>query len=141
MVGRRGKNVSCSLGIEEAGLPGSPGFTLLVLSGEGRTCGVPTRDRSMPQQKTRSARIEARITPDGLAIVKRAAEIQGRSVSDFVVAAAQEAAYQTIERVEIIRLSVEDQRLLAEALLNPPDPAPALVRAAENHRRLVRRSE
>jgi uncharacterized protein (DUF1778 family) len=95
----------------------------------------------MPQQPARSARIEARITPDGLAIVKRAAEIQGRSLSDFVVAAAQEAAYQTIERVEIIRLSAEDQRLFAEALLNPPAPAPALVRAAENHRRLVRRSE
>jgi hypothetical protein len=26
---------------------------------------------------------------------------------------------------------------LAEALLNPPEPAPALVRAAEHHRRLV----
>ena len=95
----------------------------------------------MPQDQPRSARIEARISPDGLAIVKRAAEIQGRSVSDFVVAAAQEAAYQTIERVEIIRLSIEDQRLFAEALLNPPEPAPALVRAAENHRRLVRRNE
>ena len=64
----------------------------------------------MAQQKTRTARIEARITPDGLAIVKRAAEIQGRSLSDFVVAAAQEAAHQTIERVEIIRLSVEGLR-------------------------------
>jgi hypothetical protein len=40
---------------------------------------------------------------------------------------------------EIIRLSVEDQRLLAEALLNPPEPAPALVRAAERHRRVVQK--
>jgi uncharacterized protein (DUF1778 family) len=95
----------------------------------------------MPQQQTRTARIEARISPDGLAIVKRAAEIQGRSLSDFVVAAAQEAAYRTIEEVEIIRLSAEDQRLLAEALLNPPEPAPALLRAFENYQRVVRRSE
>ena len=95
----------------------------------------------MSRRQMRSARIEARISPDGLAIVKRAAEIQGRSLSDFVVAAAQEAAYRTIEEVEIIRLSAEDQRILAEALLNPPEPAPALVRAAENYRRLVRRSE
>jgi uncharacterized protein (DUF1778 family) len=98
-------------------------------------------DGPMPQQQTRTARIEARISPDGLKIVKRAAEIQGRSLSDFVVAAAQEAAYRTIEEVEIIRLSAEDQRLLAEALLNPPEPAPALVRAFENYRRVVRRSE
>jgi uncharacterized protein (DUF1778 family) len=95
----------------------------------------------MAQQKTRTARIEARITPDGLAIVKRAAEIQGRSLSDFVVAAAQEAAHQTIERVEIIRLSVEDQRILAEAILNPPPLAPAMERAIEHYRRVVKASE
>ena len=39
----------------------------------------------MPQQPARSSRIEARIAPDALEIVKRAAEIQGRSVSEFVV--------------------------------------------------------
>jgi uncharacterized protein (DUF1778 family) len=91
----------------------------------------------MPQEQTRTARLEARIAPDALAVVKRAAEIQGRSVSDFVVAAAQEAANRTIEETEIIRLSVQDQRLLAEALLNPPEPTPALVSAAKKYRRLV----
>ena len=95
----------------------------------------------MSQRQTRSARIGARINPDGLAIVKRAAEIQGRSLSDFVAAAAQEAAYRTIEEVEIIRLSPEDQRLLAEALLNPPPLAPAMERAIEHYRRVVKASE
>jgi len=95
----------------------------------------------MSQRQTRSVRLEARISPDGLAIVKRAAEIQGRSLSDFVVAAAQEVAYRTIEEVEIIRLSPEDQRLLAEALLNPPPVAPALERAMEHYRRVVKASE
>jgi uncharacterized protein (DUF1778 family) len=74
----------------------------------------------MPPEQTRTARLEARIAPDALAVVKRAAETQGRSVSDFVVTAAQEAAHCTIEETEIIRLSVQDQRLMAEALLNPP---------------------
>ncbi len=92
----------------------------------------------MPQEPSRTARIEARIAPDALAVVKRAAEIQGRSLSDFVVAAAQEAANRTIEETQIIRLSVEDQRAFAEAILHPPEPTPALLRAAEAHRRLVR---
>ena len=91
----------------------------------------------MPNEPTRTARIEARISPDALAVVKRAAEIQGRSVSDFVVAAAQEAAHRTIEETQIIRLSVEDQRALAEAILNPPPLAPAMERAIERYRKIV----
>ena len=87
--------------------------------------------------QTRSTRLEARVSPDALAVLKRAAEIQGRSLSDFVVAAAQEAAEKTIAETQIIRLSVADQRLLAEALLNPPEPTPALRRARDAHRQLV----
>jgi len=92
----------------------------------------------MPSEPNRTARLEARITPDALAVVKRAAELQGSSVSDFVVTAAQQAAHRVIEETQVIRLSVEDQRAFAEAILNPPQPSPALIRAAEAHRRLIR---
>ena len=94
----------------------------------------------MPQGPTRTARLEARIAPDALAVVKRAAEIQGRSVSDFVVAAAQEAAHRTIEQTQIIRLSVEDQRAFAEAILNPPPLAPAMERAIDRYRGVITES-
>lgn len=95
----------------------------------------------MPPEPNRTARIEARIAPEVLAIVRRAAEIQGRSVSDFVVAAAQEAASRTIEETQIIRLSVEDQRVFAEAIVNPAAPSAALLRAAEAHRALIKTPE
>lgn len=91
----------------------------------------------MQKQTTRSARIEARISPEMLEIVKRAAEIQGRSISDFVVTAAQDAARQAIERTNMILLSMEDQRRLVEALTNPPEPNTALRKAKEAHKRLV----
>ncbi len=84
-------------------------------------------------QNAKTTRVHARIAPAVLEAVKRAAELQGRSVSDFIVAAAQEAAHRTIEEAEIIRLSVEDQRLFAEALLHPPAPNDALSRAARLH--------
>ena len=72
-----------------------------------------------------------------LSVMKRAAEIQGRSVSDFVVSAAQEAAQRTIEETAIIRLSIEDQLALAEAILNPPEPNEALRKAADAYKRVV----
>jgi uncharacterized protein (DUF1778 family) len=86
---------------------------------------------------SRTSRIEARIAPDALAIVKRAAELQGRSLSDFVVAAAQEAAHRTIEATQIIRLAAEDQVKFADLLLNPPPLSPAMQRAIEAHARLI----
>jgi len=93
------------------------------------------------QDSSKTARIEARIAPDALAIVKRAAELQGRSISDFVVAAAQEAASRAIEDAQIIRLSLEDQRAFAAAILNPPPPSAALERAAAAHRTLIGNAE
>jgi len=94
----------------------------------------------MPTEHRRSARIEARIAPDALAVVKRAAELQGRSVSDFIVAAAQEAAHRTIEETNIIRLSIEDQQRFVDLLLNPPPLSSALERARKAHSRLIRES-
>ena len=91
----------------------------------------------MPSQSNRTARIEARIAPEALAVVRRAAELQGRSVSDFVVAAAQDAARKAIEETQVIRLSVEDQRAFVDAILNPPPLAQALKRAIARHRRLI----
>jgi uncharacterized protein (DUF1778 family) len=95
------------------------------------------RARKAWATRRRTARIEARIAPEALAVVKRAAEIQGRSLSDFVVAAAQEVAHRTIEETYIIRLSVEDQRRFVELLLNPPELAPAMKRALLAHAELI----
>lgn len=88
-------------------------------------------------ESARTARVEARIAPDALAVVRRAAELQGRSVSDFLVAAALKDAHQTIEDAQIIRLSVDDQHRFADLLLNPPALAPAMQRALKARKRLI----
>ena len=90
----------------------------------------------MAQETQTTARLEARLPNDVHALLKRAAEIEGRTLTDFVVSAAREAACRTIETAGIIRLSVEDQRQIAKALLNPPKPAPALKKAFRRRREL-----
>jgi uncharacterized protein (DUF1778 family) len=84
-----------------------------------------------------TARLEARISTELHAMLKRAAEIQGRSLTDFVVSAVQEAAQRTIEQGEVIRLSLADSERFAQALLSPPDPSPALERAFARRRKLL----
>ncbi len=94
----------------------------------------------MGQESTRSARIEARIAPDALRIVKRAAELQGRSVSDFVVDSAVNMARKAVEETDIVRLAVEDQRAVAEAIFNPPPLTPGLERAIDRYKGLIKSS-
>lgn len=67
----------------------------------------------MKTDKSPISGLEARLPTHVYDMLKRAEEIQGRTLSDFVVAVSSEAARQTIENAEIIRLSVEDQRLFA----------------------------
>ena len=86
--------------------------------------------------RTTTSRLEARLPGDVHALLKRAAEIEGRSLTDFVVAAASAAARKTIEEAGMIRLSAEDQQAFAEALISPPPLAPALKRAFKHRRRL-----
>ena len=90
----------------------------------------------MKQEALSIARLEARLPHDVMARLKRAAEIQGRTLTDFVVAAADEAACRAIQEAEIIRLSIEGQRQIAAAILNPPTPTPALRRAAKRYCKL-----
>ena len=84
-----------------------------------------------------TSRLEARLPASVYATLKRAAELKGRSLSDFVVSAAHDAAQRAIEEDSIIRLSAEDQRRFAEALINAPAPNAALKRAKRLHRAQV----
>jgi uncharacterized protein (DUF1778 family) len=80
-----------------------------------------------------ASRLEARLPANIYALVKHAAELKGRSITDFVVSAAHEAAQRAIEEEGVLRLSVEDQQRFAEALINPPEPGEALQRAKRLH--------
>lgn len=93
--------------------------------------------RQKPISRTRAARLEARISRNQKALFRRAAELQGRTLTDFVVTNLQEAAARTIEETRIIRLSKDDSRNFIEALLNPRSPNQKLRAAARRYMRLI----
>jgi uncharacterized protein (DUF1778 family) len=92
------------------------------------------RERSAT--RPRPERIEARLSSEAKAVIQRAADISGRSVSDFVVTSALEAATVTIREHGVIVLSARDTETFVEALLNPTGPNEALLAAARRHREL-----
>lgn len=83
------------------------------------------------------SRLEARISTDLHALLKRAAELQNVTMTDFVISAVQEAAQMAVTQAEIIRLSLDDQQRFAQALLAPPKAAPALKRAFARRHKLL----
>jgi uncharacterized protein (DUF1778 family) len=89
------------------------------------------------QVSSRQARLEARLTPEVHEILKRAAELEGRTLTDFVVAAASAAARQTIAQNEVLQLSSTSSQMFASLLVDPPPPSPALERARAHHERLI----
>jgi uncharacterized protein (DUF1778 family) len=98
---------------------------------------MPYNESAMKSAPSTPARLEARLPNAVLTRLKRAAEIQGRTLTDFVVAAADAAACRAIEQTEIIRLSIDDQRQIVKALSNPPKPTLALKRAFRRRRQLL----
>ena len=83
-------------------------------------------------------RLEARVSPEAKALCQKAATLQGRSLTDFVVTSAVEAAARTVREHEFVELSRRDRIAFVEALLNPPAPNARLQKAMQRHDRLVR---
>ena len=88
---------------------------------------------SMPSI-ARAERLEARITPGQKRLLQRAADLEGRSLTDFVVSSAQAAAKNVIEEHQVLRLSARDSERFVNALLNPPKPNENLLRAARRYK-------
>lgn len=78
-------------------------------------------------------RIEVRCTDDQRSLIDKALDLSGRSLTDFVLSAVQEAAMHTIKDYEIISLNRHDSLALAAALLKPATPNERLRAAKEKH--------
>jgi uncharacterized protein (DUF1778 family) len=88
----------------------------------------------MEKRAVKESRIEARIPSDLKKHLARAAALQGRTLSDFVVSAAAEAVRRTIEEDALLRLCEEDSRALALDLCAPErEPSPRLRVAAARY--------
>ena len=84
--------------------------------------------------KTRNARLEARVPSDQKDFFQRAATLVGRTLSEFVIESTQKAAAKVVQEHDLIRLSREEQIAFVSALLNPPEPGARLHQAAESYR-------
>lgn len=85
----------------------------------------------------RAARLEARISAEQKAVLQHAADLSGRSLSDFVISSAQEAAQRVLRDHETVRLGRTEQIAFVSALLEPPAPSERLRQAVADYRQRV----
>ena len=79
-------------------------------------------------------RLEARLTADQKDLFRKAAELRGVTLTDFVVNSAYEAAVKTIETQRVIELNRRDQDAFVRSLLHPSAPNKYLKAAVRRYR-------
>jgi len=93
-----------------------------------------TTAMNRPGKASRSERLEARVSKAQKKLFLQAAELQGRSLTDFLIASAQEAAERILRAQDVLTLSERDRKNFVEALLEPAPPGKVLERAAKRYR-------
>jgi uncharacterized protein (DUF1778 family) len=80
------------------------------------------RHAAINRRSLKEERLEARVTPEQKKMIARAAALRGSSVTEFVVANAQEAATDTTKDFELLTLHDEARDVFVNAVLHPPAP-------------------
>jgi uncharacterized protein (DUF1778 family) len=80
---------------------------------------MPNASSGSTGGRRRAERLEARVTAKQKRLIERAAALQGRTVTDFVLTSVQDAARRAIEEHNQLKLSVRDGEAFVDALLNP----------------------
>jgi uncharacterized protein (DUF1778 family) len=85
----------------------------------------------------KGGRLEARISSHQKRLFKRAAELEGRTLTDFVVSALQAAATKVIQDHEVMTLSGKDREIFVSALLTPVIASGRLKKAVSRYKKLM----
>ncbi len=82
----------------------------------------------------KAERLEARLSRKQKELIQHAADLAGRSLTDFILSASQEAANKVILEHEMITLTAQESKNFVNALMNPPAANLALQKAAKRYR-------
>ena len=89
---------------------------------------------AVDQRCRKEERLEARVTPEQKKMIARAAALRGSSITEFVVASAQQAAVEAIKDFELLTLHDEARDVFVNAVLHPPTPNEAARKAAQRYK-------
>ena len=96
-----------------------------------------TKGHKRNQPATKAYRFDARLDEDQKLLIQRAADIEGRTMTDFVLHSAELAAERTIEQRSMLILSARETEAFVDAILKPAEPGHVLRAAARHYEKVV----
>ena|ERR1700722_16529620 len=84
--------------------------------------------------KSKAYRFDARLNEEQKVLIQRAADLEGRTMTDFVLHSAETAAERTIEERAMLILSARETEAFVNAILSPAEPGPVLRAAARRYK-------
>lgn len=94
-------------------------------------------DKIKTADETKRARIDLRTHERVKETIERAAELSGKTLSEFITSAAEEAARAVLASHEQMKLGEAARKTFFAALAKPPAPSTRLRKAAERYKRTI----
>lgn len=91
----------------------------------------------MDKSRKPLARLEARVDRELKARWQQAADLEGRTLTDFIISSMQESAEKVIQRHQRMKLNEQDSLIFVETMMNPPMPNARLTKAAARYQEIM----
>ena len=84
--------------------------------------------------RAKAYRFDARLNEEQKVLLQKAADLEGRTMTDFVLRSAEAAAERTLQDRSMVILSARETEAFVNAVLNPAEPGPNLRAAAQQYK-------
>ena len=91
----------------------------------------------MAKSQKPQARLEARVDAEIKAKWQQAADLQGITLTDFIITSLQESANKVIQQHQRIKLTAKDTEAFVDAILNPSEPNENLRSAVAAYNKVI----
>jgi uncharacterized protein (DUF1778 family) len=87
--------------------------------------------------QSRAYRFDARLNSEQKILIQKAADLEGRTMTDFVLRSAEAAAERTLRDRAMLILSARETEAFVDAILRPAEPGRVLRAAARHYKSVI----
>src|ERR1051326_293589 len=99
---------------------------------------VPVKNRKRTA-RPKAYRFDARLNEEQKILIQKAADLEGRTMTEFVLHSAEAAAERTLRERAMLILSARETEIFVDAILTPAAPGPVRQESKWHYKKLLAR--